>query len=77
MATISFRLSDDEKKLITDFSKKNKITVSEFILSSILEKIEEAEDYALGEKILLDPKVKINGNLENLAKKFGIDYDAL
>lgn len=77
MATISFRLSDEEKRLITDFSKRNNITVSELILNSILEKIEDEEDYTLGEKIILDPNTKITGTLKELAKEYGIDYDKL
>lgn len=77
MATISFRLSDEEKRLITDFSKRNNITVSELILNSILEKIEDEEDYALGEKIMLDPNTKITGTLKELAEECGIDYDKL
>ena len=55
MATISFRLSDEEKNNIK-FLKKNNITISELILQSILEKIEDEEDYMLGEKIMLSPK---------------------
>lgn len=77
MATISFRLSDEEKKIISNFSKKNNITISELMLKSILEKIEDEEDYMLGEKIMLDPKTKVTGDLKELAESYGIDYDKL
>lgn len=77
MATISFRVSDEEKKIISDFSKKNNITISELMLNSILEKIEDTEDYMLGEKIMTGPKTKITGSIEELAEKYGIDYEKL
>lgn len=77
MATISFRLSDEEKKIISNFSKKNNITISELMLKSILEKIEDEEDYMLGEKRMLDPNNKPNGNIRELAEEYGIDYDKL
>lgn len=77
MATISFRVSDEEKRLITEFSKRNNITVSELMLNSILEKIEDEEDYLLGEKRMLDPNNKITGGIKELAEKYGIDYEKL
>lgn len=77
MATISFRVSDEEKKLIEEFSKKNNKTMSEFMLSSILEKIEDTEDYMLGEKIMFDPKTKITGSIKELAEEYGVDYEKL
>lgn len=77
MATISFRLSEEEKELISNFSKKNNITISELMLNSILEKIEDVEDYMLGEKIMTDPKTKITGSIKELAEEYGIDYEKL
>lgn len=77
MATISFRLSEEEKEIITKFSKRNNITISEFMLKSVFDKIEDEEDYMLGEKRMLDPNNKPNGNIRELAKKYGIDYDEL
>ncbi|GAA6326287.1 hypothetical protein F350042L8_33850 [Fusobacterium ulcerans] len=77
MATISFRLSDEEKNIISKFSKENNLTVSEFILNSIFSKIEDREDYLLGEKRMLDTKNKVTGDLRKLAEDCGIDYDKL
>ncbi len=77
MATISFRVSDEEKKIIANFSKKNNLTMSEFMLSSILARIEDEEDYKLAEKRALDPNNKIVGDIRELAKECGIDYDKL
>lgn len=74
MATISFRVSDEEKQLISNFSKRNKITMSELMLSSILERIEDAEDYKLAEERMLDPNNKPSGTLRELAEKCGINY---
>ncbi|MBP6282115.1 MAG: hypothetical protein KBA67_08035 [Leptotrichiaceae bacterium] len=77
MATISFRVSEEEKKIISEYSKKNNITVSEFLLSSVLSKIEDEEDYILGEQRMLDSDNKPNGSIRELAEKYGIDYDSL
>lgn len=77
MPTISFRVSDEEKKIISDFSKKNNITISELMLNSIFSKIEDVEDYMLGEKRLLAPKNVIKGDIRELAEKYGINYDEL
>ena len=77
MATISFRVSEEEKKIISEYSKKNNITVSEFLLSSVLSKIEDEEDYILGEQRMLDSDNKPNGSIRELAVKYGIDYDSL
>ena len=77
MDTISFRVSEEEKKIISEYSKKNNITVSEFLLSSVLSKIEDEEDYILGEQRMLDSDNKPNGSIRELAEKYGIDYDSL
>ena len=53
------------------------ITVSEFLLSSVLSKIEDEEDYILGEQRMLDSDNKPNGSIRELAEKYGIDYDSL
>ena len=31
----------------------------------------------LGEKIMTDPKTKVTGSIEELAEKYGIDYEKL
>ena len=76
MATITLNVTDEEKKLITDFSEANNMSISELILK-IIENLEDEEDYKLAEKIINDPNTKYTEGIEDLAKECGIDYDAL
>ncbi len=78
MATISFRVSEEEKNLIFDYAKKNYKTMSEFLLETILEKIEDREDYLLGEARMIDKEnSKVIGDLKSVAENFGINYEEL
>ena len=65
-----------KKKLITDFSEANNMSISELILK-IIEDLEDEEDYKLAEQIINDPNTKYTEGIEDLAKECGIDYDAL
>ena len=76
MAVIKLNVTDEEKKLITDFSEANNMSISELILK-IIEDLEDEEDYKLAEKIINDPNTKYTEGIEDLAKECGIDYDAL
>ena len=76
MATITLNVTDEEKQLITDFSEANNMSISELILK-IIEDLEDEEDYKLAEQIINDPNTKYTEGIEDLAKEFGIDYDAL
>ncbi len=76
MATITLNVTDEEKKLITDFSEANNMSISELILK-IIEDLEDEEDYKLAEQIINDPNTKYTEGIEDLAKECGIDYDAL
>ena len=76
MATITLNVTDEEKKLITDFSEANNMSISELILK-IIEDLEDEEDYKLAEKIINDPNTKYTEGIEDLAKECRIDYDAL
>ena len=76
MATITLNVTDEEKKLITDFSEANNMSISELILK-IIENLEDEEDYKLAEKIINNPNTKYTEGIEDLAKECGIDYDAL
>ena len=76
MAVITLNVTDEEKKLITDFSEANNMSISELILK-IIEDLEDEEDYKLAEKIINDPNTKYTEGIEDLAKECGIDYDAL
>lgn len=55
--------------------KKNNITISELMLNSTLEKIEDTEDYMLGEKIMADPKTEITGSIKELAEEYKKKYN--
>ena len=76
MATITLNVTDEEKKLITDFSEANNMSISELILK-IIEDLEDEEDYKLAEQIINNPDTKYTEGMEDLAKECGIDYDAL
>ena len=76
IATITLNVTDEEKKLITDFSEANNMSISELILK-IIEDLEDEEDYKLAEQIINDPNTKYTEGIEDLAKECGIDYDAL
>ena len=76
MATITLNVTDEEKKLITDFSEANNMSISELILK-IIENLEDEEDYKLALERINDPNNKPCGTLNELATEFGIDYDEL
>lgn len=76
MATITLNVTDEEKKLITDFSEANNMSISELILK-IIEDLEDEEDYKLAIERKNDPNNKSYGTLREIAAKFGIDYNEL
>ncbi|WP_270466564.1 MULTISPECIES: DUF6290 family protein [Fusobacterium] len=76
MAVITLNVTDEEKKLITDFSEANNMSISELILK-IIENLEDEEDYKLALERINDPNNKPCETLNELAAEFGIDYDEL
>ena len=42
--TVSLRLSDEDKKLFKSYAKSNRMTLSEFIRNTVLERIEDEYD---------------------------------
>ena len=76
MAIITLNVTDEEKKLITDFSEANNMSISELILK-IIENLEDEEDYKLALERINDPNNKPDGTLNELAAEFGLDYDEL
>lgn len=66
MGTLSFRVSDDEKKLINNYIKINNLNLSGFIRESILSKIED--DLKIDEDRILQAKKSIN-----TSKKYSFD----
>ncbi len=75
MATITIRLTDEQKRVIQGFSILKNSTVSEVVLSSILEKIEDEEDYQLALMAAESPICL--SSISDLAEECDIDYDAL
>ncbi|WP_338970019.1 DUF1778 domain-containing protein [Fusobacterium nucleatum] len=76
MATLSLRLSEEEKEIIANYSKINHKTISEVVLNAVLKKIEDEEDYKIAEKIIKKKKRKTR-DIRELAKECGIDYEEL
>ena len=76
MAVITLNVTDEEKKLITDFSEANNMSISELILK-IIENLEDEEDYKLALERINDPNNKPCETLNELAAEFGLDYDEL
>lgn len=74
MSTISIRLSDDEAKLIREYTKINEINMSAFVRDLILDKIEE--DLLLDEKRILEARNKIKSeeiySSEDFWKRFDL-----
>lgn len=48
--TVSISMSDEEYKFISEYAAHKNISTSDFIVSSVLEKIEDEEDLKLYEK---------------------------
>lgn len=42
--TVSLRLSDEDEKLFKSYAKSNRMTLSEFIRNTVLERIEDEYD---------------------------------
>lgn len=71
MATITIRLSESDKKLFTNVSKKNK-TLSDWARESLLEKIEqEYDEKIINEYLLNKDKMKFYSN-DEVKKELGI-----
>lgn len=47
MSTFSFRINEEEEKMIKDYAKLNNMTISELFRTSVLEKIEADIDLSL------------------------------
>ncbi len=72
-SSITLRVSEEDKELIKSFSKLKKQTVSKFILDTIIERIEEEEDYELALLHSKQTSYKTR-NIEELANDCGINF---
>lgn len=51
-ATMTIRMRDEEKQLISDFSQVHGLTSSEYVRKTVLEAIEDAIDYGIAAKAI-------------------------
>lgn len=77
MATISLRLSDEQKDAIQGYAKLKNVSVSQAILEAILEKIEDEEDYTLAVEIAKMTNENECLDFASLCAECGIDYEIL
>lgn len=69
MAVISLYLDGQDEKLITNYAKSKHVTVSDFLRSIAVEKIEDDLDDELYEKAIRDCKVNHDVSLDDLKKE--------
>ncbi|NLJ71253.1 MAG: hypothetical protein GX328_07360 [Clostridiaceae bacterium] len=75
MTTITVRLTHEQKEAIKGFSKLKNTSVSDVVLSAIMEKIDDEEDYELALEAAKSPIS--SSSISDLAKELNIDYDEL
>ena len=71
--TISLRLSDEDSFLIKEYAKFNKMTVSDLVRQSVMEKIENEFDLECFERAMAE--YKQNGktySLDDVEKELGL-----
>lgn len=71
--TISLRLSDDDTMLIKKYAEINKMSVSDLIRQSVLERIENEYDLEMFDKALAEYKADpITYSLDDVEKELGL-----
>ena len=71
--TISLRLSDDDTMLIKKYAEINKMSVSDLIRQSVLERIENEYDLEMFDKALAEYKSDpITYSLDEVEKELGL-----
>lgn len=70
MSTISIRLSDKEDLLVKNYAKMHKISVSELIRASVIEKIEDEIDLKIFDEAL--SSMKRTYSLDEVKKELGL-----
>ena len=71
--TISLRLSDDDTMLIKKYAEINKMSVSDLIRQSVLERIENEYDLETFDKALAEYKADpITYSLDDVEKELGL-----
>jgi predicted DNA-binding protein len=75
MATLAFRIADDDKLFLTELAKFHGKTISDFARDIIIERLEDEEDYRAVkayEKDKADGKVKLIPFSE-IVSKYGLE----
>jgi predicted DNA-binding protein len=73
MATLAFRISDSDKKFISDFAKFHGKNISEMAREIIIERIEEEEDRKAIEQYESTPQEKrVHYSHEEIMNKYGL-----
>lgn len=71
--TISLRLSDDDTMLIKKYAEINKISVSDLIRQSVLERIENEYDLEIFDKAIAEYKANpATYSLDEVEKELGL-----
>jgi len=70
LSTISIRLSDKEDLLVKNYAKMHKISVSELIRASVIEKIEDEIDLKIFDEAL--SSMKRTYSLDEVKKELGL-----
>lgn len=71
--TISLRLSDEDTMLIKKYAEINKMSVSDLIRQSVLERIENEYDLEMFDKALAEYKANpVTYSLDDVEKELGL-----
>ena len=71
--TISLRLSDDDTMLIKKYAEINKMSVSDLIRQSVMERIENEYDLEMFDKAMAEYKESpITYSLDDVEKELGL-----
>ena len=71
--TISLRLSDDDTMLIKKYAEINKISVSDLIRQSVLERIENEYDLEMFDKAMAEYKADpVTYSIDEVEKELGL-----
>lgn len=71
--TISLRLSDDDAMLIKKYAEINKMSVSDLIRQSVLERIENEYDLEIFDKAMAEYKANpVTYSLDDVEKELGL-----
>lgn len=71
--TISLRISDDDTMLIKKYAEINKISVSDLIRQSVMERIENEYDLEMFDKAMAEYKANpVTYSLDEVEKELGL-----